>query len=111
MSDGFAGRREFLKGVVGAAGLGGDARNGDGDEPGRSCSSTAMKFFLHKRMRRLLQKNHIKFGVCGISHDHIYGMIGAVSAWRGRDGELLCGGAGSEGGVSEAVPEREDGWL
>jgi hypothetical protein len=32
-------------------------------------------------------KYHIKFAVCGMSHDHIYGMIGASSAaaanwWR-----------------------------
>jgi predicted dehydrogenase len=36
-------------------------------------------------------KYHIKFAVCGMSHDHIYGMIGAVQ--RGG-GELVaaCGG-------------------
>jgi predicted dehydrogenase len=41
-------------------------------------------------------KNHIKFAVCGISHDHIYGMIGAVqrgggelvAAWGGEDDKL-----------------------
>ena len=32
-------------------------------------------------------KNHIKFAVCGISHDHIYGMVGAVQ--RGG-GELVA---------------------
>jgi predicted dehydrogenase len=32
-------------------------------------------------------KYHIRFGVCGISHDHIHGMIGAVQ--RGG-GELVC---------------------
>jgi hypothetical protein len=32
-------------------------------------------------------KYHIKFGVCGMSHDHIYGMIGAVQ--RGG-GELVA---------------------
>ncbi|MGH9600631.1 MAG: Gfo/Idh/MocA family protein [Terracidiphilus sp.] len=38
-------------------------------------------------------KHHIKFAVCGISHDHIYGMVGAiergggelVAAWGGED--------------------------
>src|SRR5271155_2246917 len=35
-------------------------------------------------------KYHIKFGVCGMSHDHIYGMIGAVQ--RGG-GELVIGWA------------------
>jgi predicted dehydrogenase len=41
-------------------------------------------------------QHHIKFGVCGISHDHIYGMIGAVqrgggelvAAWCGEDDRL-----------------------
>ncbi len=36
-------------------------------------------------------KNHIKFAVCGMSHDHIYGMIGAVT--RGG-GELVAAWAG-----------------
>jgi predicted dehydrogenase len=41
-------------------------------------------------------KYHIKFGVCGVSHDHIYGMIGAVqrgggemvAAWVGEPDKL-----------------------
>jgi predicted dehydrogenase len=41
-------------------------------------------------------KYHIKFAVCGVSHDHIYGMIGAiqrgggelVSAWIGEPDKL-----------------------
>jgi predicted dehydrogenase len=41
-------------------------------------------------------KYHIKFAVCGMSHDHIYGMIGAVqrgggemvAAWAGEDDKL-----------------------
>jgi predicted dehydrogenase len=41
-------------------------------------------------------RNHIKFAVCGMSHDHIYGMIGAVqrgggelvAAWGGEDDKL-----------------------
>jgi len=41
-------------------------------------------------------KNHIKFAVCGMSHDHIYGMIGAiqrgggelVAAWVGEPDKL-----------------------
>ena len=38
-------------------------------------------------------KHHIKFGVCGMSHDHIYGMIGAVQ--RGG-GELVAAWGGEE---------------
>jgi predicted dehydrogenase len=43
-------------------------------------------------------KYHIKFGVCGMSHDHIYGMVGAVqrgggelvSAWGGEADKLAA---------------------
>lgn len=43
-------------------------------------------------------KYHIKFAVCGMSHDHIYGMIGAVqrgggemvAAWSGEDDKLAA---------------------
>jgi len=38
-------------------------------------------------------KNHIKFAVCGMSHDHIYGMIGAIQ--RGG-GEMVLAWAGEE---------------
>src|SRR6201996_9275001 len=41
-------------------------------------------------------QHHIKFAVCGMSHDHIYGMVGAiqrgggelVSAWGGEEDEI-----------------------
>jgi hypothetical protein len=42
-------------------------------------------------------KYHIKFAVCGMSHDHIYGMIGAVQ--RGG-GELVAGWGGEEDKVA-----------
>src|SRR6185437_12681583 len=29
-------------------------------------------------------KHHINFAVCGISHDHIYGMVGAVQRGGGK---------------------------
>ena len=38
-------------------------------------------------------KYHIKFAVCGMSHDHIYGMIGAIQ--RGG-GELVAAWGGEE---------------
>ena len=38
-------------------------------------------------------KYHIKFAVCGMSHDHIYGMIGAVQ--RGG-GEMVAAWAGEK---------------
>ncbi len=45
-----------------------------------------------------LPKYHIKFAVCGMSHDHIYGMIGAVTrgggelvaAWGDEDDKLAA---------------------
>ncbi len=48
-------------------------------------------------------KNHIKFAVCGMSHDHIYGMIGAVqrgggelvAAWGGEDDKLAASASAS----------------
>jgi len=36
-------------------------------------------------------KHHIRFGVCGISHDHIHGMIGAIQ--RGGGELVSCWGA------------------
>ena len=42
-------------------------------------------------------KYHIKFGVCGMSHDHIYGMIGAIQ--RGG-GEMVAGWAGEDDKVA-----------
>ena len=43
-------------------------------------------------------KYHIKFAVCGMSHDHIYGMVGAiqrgggemVAAWGGEDDKVAA---------------------
>src|SRR5271167_1437982 len=37
-------------------------------------------------------KYHIKFAVCGMSHDHIYGMLGAVQ----RGGGILVAAYGQE---------------
>jgi predicted dehydrogenase len=42
-------------------------------------------------------KYHIKFAVCGMSHDHIYGMIGAIQ--RGG-GELVAAWGGEEDKLS-----------
>ena len=38
-------------------------------------------------------KYHIKFAVCGMSHDHIFGMIGAIQ--RGG-GELMAAWGGEQ---------------
>jgi len=91
----FSQRREFLKQAgsmgpaammallpEGAMGLGGDAARATAEAlPAQA--DAAPKF-------------HIKFAVCGMSHDHIFGMIGAVQrgggelvvAWGGEDDKL-----------------------
>lgn len=83
MSDGFAGRREFLKGIVGAAGFVGmpgiaSARSRDDARVDR------YEVLAEQSDAGAAPKDHIKFGVCGISHDHIYGMIGAVERGGGE---------------------------
>jgi predicted dehydrogenase len=47
-------------------------------------------------------KHHIKFAVCGMSHDHIYGMIGAVQ----RGGGELVAAWGGEQDKLEAFKKR-----
>jgi predicted dehydrogenase len=93
MSTSFTHRREFLKqvGSLGSAAImaglpesvlaqgGGAARNVE-DAVAPVQVEDAPKY-------------HIKFAVCGMSHDHIYGMIGAVT--RGG-GELVAAWGGEE---------------
>lgn len=80
-------RRGFLRGV-GAAGLATMAMDGRALEP-------AGLHVTHEVIAPQAEekpKYHIKFAVCGMSHDHIYGMIGAiqrgggemVAAWGGE---------------------------
>ncbi len=99
MKGSFTGRRDFLKraglfGSVGsmmgsaammaglpesAMGLGGGGRN--------------VKEMALPAQAEEAPKYHIKFAVCGMSHDHIYGMIGAVQ--RGG-GELVAAWGGEQ---------------
>ncbi len=92
-------RREFLKqaGLVGSlgsaammAGLPGSAM-AFGGETGRVVEDSVVPAQAEEA-----PKYHIKFAVCGMSHDHIYGMIGAVqrgggvlvAAWGGEEDKL-----------------------
>lgn len=89
------GRRDFLKqaGLMGSvammAGLPRDAMALAGTGP----SVTEEALLAQAPVE---PKNHIRFAVCGMSHDHIYGMVGAiirgggelVSAWGGEDDKL-----------------------
>jgi predicted dehydrogenase len=92
------GRRDFLKqtGLMGSvavmAGLPNNAM-ALGGERGRVIESVAIPAQSDEA-----PKYHIKFAVCGMSHDHIYGMIGAiqrgggelVAAWGGEDDKLAA---------------------
>ena len=85
------GRRDFLKqtGWMGSvammAGLGKGAM-ALGTEPSRVIEDA-----VRPEQQDETPKDHIKFAVCGVSHDHIYGMIGAV---QGGGGELVSAWVG-----------------
>ena len=91
MSRIFTGRRDFLKqaGVVGSmammAGMP-EGAMGLGGAHGAIVEDAVVPAQAEEP-----PKNHIKFAVCGMSHDHIYGMIGAIK--RGG-GELVAAWAG-----------------
>jgi predicted dehydrogenase len=81
------GRRDFLKqtGFMGSIAMMAGLPNGMmalGEEPGRVIEDAVAPAQPDEA-----PKYHIKFAVCGVSHDHIYGMIGAVQ--RGG-GELVA---------------------
>jgi len=93
------GRRDFLKqtGLMGSfAMMGTVLPNGAmalGGERGG-----AIEEVVFPKQAEEPPKYHIKFSVCGMSHDHIYGMIGAmqrgggemVVAWGGEDDKLAA---------------------
>jgi predicted dehydrogenase len=108
MSRMFTARREFLKqaGWFGSAAVmaampeGAMALKGAGLEAGGR--GTMMKGPIEDAVAVAAQeeapKYHIKFAVCGMSHDHIYGMVGAVqrgggelvAAWGGEQDKLAA---------------------
>jgi predicted dehydrogenase len=92
------GRRDFLKqaGTVGSLALMAGFPPGAtalGAEPQRVVQDTVLP-----APKEEPPKYHIKFAVCGMSHDHIYGMIGAiqrgggemVAAWGGEADKLAA---------------------
>ena len=88
-----AGRRDFLKqaGLMGSVAMMAGLPQGSmalGGERGRVIEDAVLPAGLEE-----LPKNHIKFAVCGVSHDHIYGMVGAIQ--RGG-GELVAAWGGEE---------------
>jgi predicted dehydrogenase len=82
-------RRSFLRGV-GKAGLLSIAM------PGGAAFGAEGSHIVHETLAPQADekpKHSIKFAVCGMSHDHIYGMIGAIQ--RGG-GELVAAWAGEQ---------------
>jgi predicted dehydrogenase len=92
------GRRDFLKrtGLMGSVAMMAGLPTGAmalGGKRGGVIEQAAMPAQAEEA-----PKYHIKFAVCGMSHDHIYGMIGAiqrgggemVAAWGGEDDKLAA---------------------
>lgn len=110
MNLGSAARREFLRraGWIGSAavlaGMPESARSLAGSEGG-ALGGGAIESYALPRQEAEPPKNHIKFGVCGMSHDHIYGMIGAVE--RGG-GELVAAWGGEQDKVSNFKSQFPD---
>ncbi len=96
MSNTLAGRRDFLKhaGMMGSVammtGLPATALSGNAGSGG-TIKEEALSAQAEETPRF-----HIRFAVCGMSHDHIYGMVGAiqrgggelVSVWGGEEDKL-----------------------
>lgn len=92
MSEILAGRRGFLKqaGLMGSIAVMAGLPQGSmalANEQGRVIEDAVLPAQTEET-----PKNYIKFAVCGISHDHIYGMIGAMQ----RGGGELVAAWGSE---------------
>ena len=95
-------RREFLK-QAGLSGLFGSAAIMAGLPESAAAMAGARGSVIEDAVIAPAQadeppKYHIKFAVCGMSHDHIYGMIGAVqrgggemvAAWAGEDDKIVA---------------------
>ena len=91
-----AGRRDFLKqaGLMGSVAMMAGLPQGSmalGGEAGRVIEDAVLPAQKEEK-----PEHHIKFAVCGMSHDHIYGMVGAiqrgggelVAAWGGEADKL-----------------------
>jgi predicted dehydrogenase len=91
MNTRFTPRREFLRQ---AGGFGSAAMFAF--LPGGLAHGQSVRHDFLPQQEESAPQHHIKFGVCGISHDHIYGMIGAVqrgggemvAAWGGEEDKL-----------------------
>ena len=100
------GRRDFLKqaGLMGSAAMMAAFPQGAlalGGESGRVIEDAVQLPAQPEEQ----PKYHIKFAVCGMSHDHIYGMIGAVQ----RGGGELVAAWGDEEDKLAAFAKRYPG--
>jgi predicted dehydrogenase len=96
----YSGRRDFLKqaGLVGS--MGSAAMMSLLPEGAAALAGGAARITTEVLPAQAAEapKYHIKFAVCGMSHDHIYGMIGAiqrgggqlVAAWGGEDDKVAA---------------------
>ena len=97
---GFTGRRDFLKhaGLMGSVAMMAGMPEGAFALGGLRGPVIEDAVIAPAAQSAEAPKYHIKFGVCGMSHDHIYGMIGAmqrgggelVAAWGGEDDKLAA---------------------
>lgn len=95
MSEEAVGRRAFLKGaaggMLGSAGMfAGFSEAAFGLEPGDP--RVVHEVVEPGQEAEAKPKHSIKFAVCGMSHDHIYGMVGAIQ----RGGGVLVSAYGAE---------------
>jgi predicted dehydrogenase len=88
------GRRNFLKqtGLMGSVAMMGSVLPNSAMALGAERGGVVEEIVLPKQAEEP-PKYHIKFAVCGMSHDHIHGMVGAIQ--RGG-GELMAAWGGEE---------------
>ncbi|HZP05280.1 MAG TPA: Gfo/Idh/MocA family oxidoreductase [Terracidiphilus sp.] len=104
MNRSFTGRREFLKRASWIGSAGSMAMMG---LPESAMGLAGVRGAIHEEAVAPAQtdeppKHHIRFAVCGMSHDHIYGMIGAVQ----RGGGEMVAAWGSEEDKLAAFKKR-----
>ena len=93
------GRRDFLKqtGLMGSAAMMGTVLPNSAMAFGGERGGAIKEAVLPKQAEEP-PKYHIKFAVCGMSHDHIHGMVGSiqrgggelVAAWGGEEDKLAA---------------------
>src|SRR5579864_9242934 len=93
------GRRDFLRqtGLMGSVAMMSSVLPKSAEAFGGERTSAIDESALPKQSEEP-PKYHIKFGVCGMSHDHIHGMVGAiqrgggelVAAWGGEEDKLAA---------------------